>query len=79
MKVKINENLVSEKLNRTNSIEGYAITGILVTGATNYIGKGILEELHMCVFAAIFILIRTEKNQSIEERFKRLIDDPVCK
>ena len=60
MNVKINEDNVSEKLNKANSIEGfYANTGILVTGATGFIGKGILEKLmHVCPsIAAIFILI----------------------
>ncbi|KAK1120200.1 hypothetical protein K0M31_012570 [Melipona bicolor] len=80
MKVKINENAVSEELNRANSIEGfYANTGILVTGATGFLGKGILEKLmRVCPsIASIFILIRPKKNQTIEQRFKKLIDDPI--
>ncbi|KAK1136719.1 hypothetical protein K0M31_001259 [Melipona bicolor] len=80
MKVKIKENAVSEKLNRANSIEGfYANTGILVTGATGFLGKGILEKLMRVSLniAAIFILVRPKKNQTIEQRFKKLIDDPI--
>ncbi|KAF3422973.1 hypothetical protein E2986_11621 [Frieseomelitta varia] len=43
----MNENTVSEKLNRENSIEGfYANTGILNTGATGFVGKG---ETDACV------------------------------
>ena len=82
MNVKINENAVSEKLNKANSIEEfYANTGILVTGATGFVGKGILEKLiRVCPsIAAIFILMRPKKNQTIKQRFKKLIDDPVRK
>ena len=82
MNVKINENTVSEKLNKANSIEEfYANTGILVTGATGFVGKGILEKLiRVCPsIAAIFILMRPKKNQTIKQRFKKLIDDPVRK
>ncbi|KAK9295204.1 hypothetical protein QLX08_010397 [Tetragonisca angustula] len=80
MNVKINENAVSEKLNKANSIEEfYANTGILVTGATGFVGKGILEKLiRVCPsIAAIFILMRPKKNQTIKQRFKKLIDDPI--
>ena len=77
MNVKINENNVNEK-----SIEKfYADIGILVTGVTGFVGKGILEKLmRVCPrIAAIFILIRPKKNQTIEQRFKKLMDDPVRK
>ena len=59
MNAKINENTVCEKLNK-NSIEAfYDNTAILVTGATGFVGKGILEKLiRVCPsVAAIFILI----------------------
>ena len=82
LNVKINENNVNENLNKANSIESfYADTGILVTGATGFVGKGILEKLmRVCLrIAAIFILIRPKKNQTIEQRFKKLMDDPVRK
>ena len=82
MNVKINENNVNEKLNKANSIERfYADTGILVTGTTGFVGKGILEKLmRVCPrITAIFILIRPKKNQTIEQRFKKLMDDPVRK
>ncbi|KAF3422662.1 hypothetical protein E2986_11311 [Frieseomelitta varia] len=80
MNVKINKNTVGGKLNKANSIEGfYANTGILITGATGFVGKGILEKLiRVCPkIAAIFILIRPKKNQTIDQRFKKLIDDPI--
>ncbi|CAD1479096.1 unnamed protein product, partial [Heterotrigona itama] len=74
------KNEINEKLNKTNSIEEfYAGTGILVTGATGFVGKALLEKLlRVCSrVAAIFILIRPKKNQTTEERFKTLIEDPV--
>ena len=46
MNVKMNEITVSKKLDGANSIERfYANTGILITGATGFVGKGILEKL----------------------------------
>ena len=65
MNIKVNENNVSEKFNKANFIEAfYADTEILVTGATDFVGKGNLEKLmHVCSsIAAIFILIRPKKN-----------------
>ncbi|KAK9306399.1 hypothetical protein QLX08_002915 [Tetragonisca angustula] len=80
MNREINKNEINEKLNKMNSIEEfYAGTGILVTGATGFVGKALLEKLmRVCSrVAAIFILIRPKKNQTIEERFKKLIEDPI--
>ena len=82
MNVKINENNVNEKLNKANWIERfYADTGILVTRATGFVGKGILEKLiRVCPhIAAIFIRIRPKKNQTIEQRFKKLMNNPIRK
>ena len=82
MNIKVNENNVSEKLNKANSIEAfYDSTAILVTGATGFVGKGILEKLmRVCPsIPAIYILIRPKKDQTIKQRLKKLIDDPVCK
>ncbi|XP_050493804.1 putative fatty acyl-CoA reductase CG5065 [Bombus huntii] len=75
-----NENGTHEGLNKTNSLEEfYAGNGILVTGTTGFLGKGLLEKLIcMCPrIAATFILIRPKTNKTIEQRFKKLIDDPI--
>lgn len=58
----------------------FAETVILVTGATGFLGKALLEKLlRSCPrVATIFVLIRPKKNQSIEERFKELLENPVC-
>ncbi|KAK1117614.1 hypothetical protein K0M31_015787 [Melipona bicolor] len=79
MKEKTYEN-VNKKLNKANSIEGfYANIAILVTGATDFVGKGILEKLlRVCLrIVAIFILLRPKKDQTIEQRLRKLIDDPI--
>lgn len=71
---------INKKMNQTNSIEEfYAATAILLTGATGFVGKALLQKLmRVCPrIAAIFILLRPKKNQTIEQRFKKLIDDPV--
>nr|AXY94560.1 fatty acyl-CoA reductase 4 [synthetic construct] len=74
-----NENTINKGLNKTNTLEEfYAGSGILVTGATGFVGKGLLEKL-IRVFpriAAIFILLRPKTDETIEQRFKKLIDDP---
>ncbi|XP_033180374.1 LOW QUALITY PROTEIN: fatty acyl-CoA reductase 1-like [Bombus impatiens] len=60
-----NENGINKELNKTSSLgEFYAGSGILVTGATGFVGKGLLEKLiRMCPrIAAIFILIRPTTN-----------------
>ncbi|XP_068986780.1 putative fatty acyl-CoA reductase CG5065 [Bombus flavifrons] len=75
-----NENRINKGLNKTSSLEEfYAGSGILVTGATGFVGKGLLEKLiRICPrIAAIFILIRPKTNETIEQRFKKLIDDPI--
>ncbi|XP_048269873.1 putative fatty acyl-CoA reductase CG5065 isoform X2 [Bombus terrestris] len=75
-----NENGTDEGLNKINSLEEfYAGSGILVTGATGFVGIGLLEKLmRVCPrIAAIFILIRPKTNETIEQRFKKLIDDPI--
>ncbi|XP_068986784.1 putative fatty acyl-CoA reductase CG5065 isoform X2 [Bombus flavifrons] len=75
-----NENGINKGLNKTSSLEEfYAGSGILVTGVTGFVGKGLLEKLiRICPrIAAIFILIRPKTNETIEQRFKKLIDDPI--
>ncbi|XP_043595366.1 putative fatty acyl-CoA reductase CG5065 isoform X2 [Bombus pyrosoma] len=80
MNTEINENEINKRLNKVNSIEEfYAGTGVLVTGATGFVGKGLLEKLmRVCPrVTVIFLLIRPKSNQTIEQRFKKLINDPI--
>ncbi|XP_043521829.1 fatty acyl-CoA reductase 1-like isoform X2 [Frieseomelitta varia] len=79
MDVIANANSVNDSEN-SDSIEGfYAANAILVTGATGFVGKGILEKLmRVCPrIAAIFLLIRPKRSQTLEQRFKKLLDDPI--
>ncbi|XP_039310611.1 putative fatty acyl-CoA reductase CG5065 isoform X2 [Solenopsis invicta] len=58
--------------------EFFAGTMILLTGATGFLGKALLEKLlHSCPVAAIFVLIRPKKDKTIEQRFEELLNDPV--
>ncbi|KAM0734003.1 putative fatty acyl-CoA reductase [Formica fusca] len=52
---------------------------ILVTGATGFLGKVLLEKLlRSCPrVATIFVLIRPKGNLSIEERLRELLENPV--
>ena len=80
--VETNENGANEGLNKTNSLEKfYAGSEILVTGATGFVETDLLEKLmSVCPrVVAIFILIRPKTNETIEQRFKKLIDDPIRK
>ncbi|XP_060831013.1 fatty acyl-CoA reductase 1-like isoform X2 [Bombus pascuorum] len=70
----------NKRLIKTNTLEEfYAGSGILVTGVTGFLGKGFLEKLmRVCPrIAAIYILIRPKTNETIEERFKKIMDDPI--
>ncbi|XP_050598496.1 putative fatty acyl-CoA reductase CG5065 isoform X2 [Bombus affinis] len=74
------ENVTDEGLNKIISLEEfYAGSRILVTGATGFVGICLLEKLmRVCPrVAAIFILIRPKNNETVEQRFKKLIDDPI--
>ncbi|XP_071876917.1 fatty acyl-CoA reductase 1-like isoform X1 [Bombus fervidus] len=74
------ENAINKGLNKTNTLEEfYAGSGILVTGATGFVGMGLLEKLmRVCPrIAAIYILIRPKTNETIEQRFKKIMDHPI--
>ncbi|XP_060831152.1 putative fatty acyl-CoA reductase CG5065 [Bombus pascuorum] len=74
---KENENAMNKGLNTLD--EFYAGSGILVTGVTGFLGTGLLEKLmRVCPrIAAICILIRAKTNETIEQRFKKIMDDPI--
>lgn len=58
----------------------FAETVILVTGATGFLGKALLEKLlRSCPrVATIYLLIRSKRDKSAEERCKELLNNPVC-
>ncbi|XP_076687159.1 putative fatty acyl-CoA reductase CG5065 [Andrena cerasifolii] len=63
-----------------SSIEAFfAESVILLTGATGFLGKALLEKLlRSCPrLATIFILIRPKQGQTVEQRYKKLLENPV--
>lgn len=65
---------------RGGSIDAFFTeTVILLTGATGFLGKALLEKLlRSCPrIATIFVLIRPKKDQSVEQRFKELLNNAV--
>nr|QGV11515.1 FAR3 [Tetrastichus brontispae] len=52
---------------------------ILVTGATGFLGKALLEKLlRSCSrVSEIFVIIRPKRGRSIEQRFTELVENPV--
>ncbi|XP_039312996.1 putative fatty acyl-CoA reductase CG5065 [Solenopsis invicta] len=68
-----------EAHSRGSTIDAFfAGTVILLTGATGFLGKALLEKLlRSCPVAAIFVLIRPKRNKSIEQRFEELLNEPV--
>ena len=52
---------------------------ILITGSTGFIGKALTEKLlRTCVsITDIYLLIRPKRSQSVEERCKDLLNNPV--
>ncbi|XP_014233671.1 fatty acyl-CoA reductase 1-like isoform X1 [Trichogramma pretiosum] len=57
----------------------YADAIILVTGATGFLGKALLEKLlRSCSrLSTIFVLIRPKRGKSMEQRFAELLENPV--
>ncbi|XP_011645010.1 putative fatty acyl-CoA reductase CG5065 [Pogonomyrmex barbatus] len=69
-----------EACSRGSSIDTFfAETVILLTGATGFLGKVLLEKLlRSCPrVAMIFILIRPKKGHTVEQRFKELLENSV--
>ncbi|XP_074109524.1 putative fatty acyl-CoA reductase CG5065 [Cotesia typhae] len=62
------------------SIEAFfAASVILITGATGFLGKALLEKLlRSCPrISTIYVLIRPKKDLTMEERFQELLDSTV--
>lgn len=57
----------------------YARKDVLITGATGFMGKSLLEKLLRSVpdVGKVFILTRMKKEKSAEQRTKDLLQGPV--
>ncbi|XP_076162888.1 putative fatty acyl-CoA reductase CG5065 [Ptiloglossa arizonensis] len=76
------QNTVSTKNVRahTHSIEEFfAETVVLLTGASGFLGKAILFKLlSTCPrLVTVFILLRSKRGETTDERFKKILADPV--
>ena len=73
---------VNEKLNKANSVK--ALYDNLSNRSNGFCTEIYLEKTDACIISIIIFIFIHLKNQTIEqfntiERFKKLIDDPVCK
>jgi len=59
--------------------EFYAGQSILLTGATGFVGKVFIEKVLRCCpdVSEIYLLMRTKKSISIEDRLKNMLKLPV--
>ncbi len=62
-------------------VEWYAGKSVFMTGATGLVGKGLLEKLlRSCSnIKKIYVLVRSKKGSTAEERVDNIIDCPVMK
>lgn len=80
-----NAQVNAEHVNDEAYINGYSIEAffadsvILLTGATGFLGKALLEKLlRSCPrLTTIFILLRPKKGQTVEQRFKRMQESSI--
>lgn len=66
--------------NNNSAVEAFYMDSvILVTGATGFLGKALLEKLlRSCSgIGTIFVLMRPKRGRSIEQRFNELVENPV--
>jgi FlaA1/EpsC-like NDP-sugar epimerase len=70
-----------ENMELTSIQKFYKGRSLLITGATGFCGKSLLEKLlRSCAdVGRIYLLIRPKKNEDIWARLKNLLDDPVRK
>ena len=50
---------------------------VFVTGGLGFIGKLLVEKLLRCDVNKIYLLARAKKGKSLEERFEKLMNEPV--
>jgi FlaA1/EpsC-like NDP-sugar epimerase len=80
-RVNMNSLYFRENMELTPIQEFYKGRSVLITGATGFCGKSLLEKLlRSCAdVGKIYLLIRPKKNEDISTRLKKIFDDPVRK
>lgn len=78
------QNFAEEELNQdllnTSQIRDYFVDGtILITGATGFVGKLILEKLLRSFpdLRRIYLIVRPKKGQSVGQRVEAVLQDQV--
>ena len=56
-------------------------SNILITGATGFVGKVLIEKLLRCCpdFETLYLLVREKKGKSVDSRIKELFEDEVSR
>lgn len=74
-----NELLAGDAIDRSSIKSFYRNACILVTGGTGFVGKVLLEKLlRTCdSLQCIYVLLRSKRGLSSEERYHELIQNPV--
>ncbi|KAK5638477.1 hypothetical protein RI129_012772 [Pyrocoelia pectoralis] len=70
----------SDESHYANSIlEFYSNANVLITGATGFVGKALLEKLlRSCgTIGMVYLLIRVKRGLSVEHRLKELLKNPI--
>lgn len=52
---------------------------VFITGGFGFIGKLLVEKLLRCDAKKIYLFVRAKKGKSVEERFEKLMSEPVIK
>lgn len=65
-------------LNKSQISKYYENKTVLVTGATGFLGRGLVEKLlRACPIKKVLIVLRPKKNESMEERGKKIFEGAV--
>lgn len=67
-----------EDVDTTSPIKDYLRDKtIFLTGGFGFLGKLLIEKLLRCDVKKIYLLVRAKKGKSLDERFEKLIEEPV--